>query len=88
MNTVSSSKKTAIGMTEYSPEEILGFLSRSGQINFNDVEKAMREANIDKMLREQHPYKIYQGSDGRWNTYIKDKTKPYGFVDFGAKMWF
>ena len=78
MNTVSSSKKTAIGMTEYSPEEILGFLSRSGQINFNDVEKAMREANIDKMLREQHPYKIYQGSDGRWNTYIKDKTKPYG----------
>ena len=46
MNTVSSSKKTAIGMTEYSPEEILGFLSRSGQINFNDVEKAMKDSML------------------------------------------
>ena len=78
MNTVSSSKKTAIGMTEYSPEEILGFLSRSGQINFNDVEKAMKDSMLKKVLQEKHPYKIFQSKDGRWNTYVKDPAKPSG----------
>ena len=78
MNTVSSSKKTAIGMTEYSPEEILGFLSRSGQINFNDVEKAMKDSMLKKVLQEKHPYKIFRSKDGRWNTYVKDPAKPSG----------
>ena len=54
---------TAIGMTEYSPEEILGFLSRSGQINFNDVEQEMKNSKIEQILREKHPYKIYQSKD-------------------------
>ena len=78
MNTVSSSKKTAIGMTDYSPEEILGFLSRSGQINFNDVEKAMKDSMLKKVLQEKHPYKIFRSKDGRWNTYVKDPAKPSG----------
>ena len=78
MNTVSSSKKTAIGMTEYSPEEILGFLSRSGQINFNDVEKAMKDSMLKKVLQEKHPYKIFRSKDGRWNTYVTDPAKPSG----------
>lgn len=78
MNNVSSSKKTAIGTTEYSPEEILGFLSRSGQINFDDVEQAMKNAKIEQILRETHPYKIFQGKDGRWNTYIKDPKSKNG----------
>ena len=78
MNTVSSSKKTAIGMTEYSPEEILGFLSRSGQINFNEEEKAMKDSMLKKVLQEKHPYKIFRSKDGRWNTYVKDPAKPSG----------
>ena len=78
MNTVSNSKKTAIGVTEYSPEEILGFLSRSGQINFDDVEKAMKNSKLEQILHEKHPYKIYQSKDGRWNTYIKDPKKRNG----------
>ena len=78
MNNIPCSKMTAIGMTEYSPEEILGFLSRSGQINFDDVEKAMKNSKLEQILHEKHPYKIYQSKDGRWNTYIKDPKKRNG----------
>ena len=66
---------TAIGMTEYSPEEILGFLSRSGQINFNDVEQEMKNSKIEQILREKHPYKIYKSKDGRWNTFMSGCVK-------------
>ena len=78
MNNIPCSKMTAIGMTEYSPEEILGFLSRSGQINFNDVEQEMKNSKIEQILREKHPYKIYQSKDGRWNTFIKDSKRKNG----------
>lgn len=45
-------------------------------ISIDDVEQAMKKAEIDRILK-QHPYKITLSS-GRWQTYIKDDTQPSG----------
>ena len=61
---------------EYSATEILSFLQMHGKISVEDVETAMRKNDIERVIREQHPYANYQSSDGRWNTYIKDLEHP------------
>ena len=40
-------------------------------ININDVQNSM-EAMKRKELLEKHPYKIWQGQDGKWYTYLPD----------------
>lgn len=57
--------------TEYNDSEVLKYLIQSGNINMNDVETAMRQAEQEKIIQEKHPYAITQGKDGRWRTYIK-----------------
>lgn len=32
------------------------------------------EMNKRKELLEKHPYKIWEGNDGRWRTYFPDDT--------------
>lgn len=54
--------------------EILQFIIQSGIINFDDVQNSM-EAMKKKELLEKHPYKIWQGKDGKWYTYLPDKEK-------------
>lgn len=49
--------------------DILQFIIQSGIININDVQNSM-EAMKRKELLEQHPYKIWQGKDGEWYTYL------------------
>ena len=49
--------------------EILRFIIESGKIDINDVQNSM-EAMKRKELLEQHPYKIWQGKDGEWYTYL------------------
>lgn len=43
-------------------------------IDINDVQNSM-EAMKRKELLEKHPYKIWQGKDGKWYTYLPDKEK-------------
>ena len=56
---------------------MLQYLQENGIINIEDVLN-----NIEKMKNEeiikQHPYKIFQGSNNRWYTYLPDKEKPHG----------
>ena len=58
-------------------KHMLQYLQENGIINVEDVLN-----NIEKMKNEeiikQHPYKIFQGSNNRWYTYLPDKEKPHG----------
>ena len=45
------------------------FIIQSGIINFDDVQNSM-EAMKRKELLEKHLYKIWQGKDGEWYTYL------------------
>ena len=54
---------------------VLQFLIDSGQLDFGSAEEEMRKSEMKKAIK-QHPYKIYQASNGRWCTYIKDDTRP------------
>ena len=56
-------------------EEILKYLVESGKINLNDAEEDMKKSQMDQIL-DQHPYSIYQGSNGKWYTTVTDVTKP------------
>ena len=51
--------------------DILQFIINNGIININDIQNSM-EAMKRKELLEKHPYKIWQGKDGKWYTYIPD----------------
>lgn len=46
------------------------------------IDEAYVRERIENMKREQileqHSYKITQGKDGNWRTYVKDSTKPSG----------
>ena len=64
-------------LASFSPEEMLAFLTANGKIDLRDVEDDMRKARKEQILK-QHPYKIYQGSDGRWRTHIPDESKKEG----------
>ena len=50
------------------------FIIDSGMININDVQSTM-EAMKRKELLEKHPYKIWQGKDEKWYTYLPDQKK-------------
>ena len=65
---------SAYTTTEYSDRDMLNFLMDSGIINIGDVKKAMTNQKKKEILAA-HPYKIYQGKDLRWYTYIQDDTK-------------
>lgn len=49
--------------------EILQFIIQSGIINFNDVQNNMEDMKKKELLAK-HPYKIWQGKDGEWYTYL------------------
>lgn len=58
-------------------EEILSYLISSGTIDMDGVETQMKEARRKDLL-DNHPNRVYQGSDGRWRTYVKDESKKTG----------
>lgn len=48
------------------------FIIDSGMIDIGDVQNSI-EAMKRKELLEKHPYRIWQGQDGKWYTYLPDK---------------
>lgn len=50
------------------------FIIESGKIDINDVQNSM-EAMKRKELLEKHPYKIWQGKDSKWYTYMPDENR-------------
>ena len=53
------------------------FIIDSGMINFSDVQNSMEEMKRNQLL-EKHPYKIWEGNDGKWRTYLPDDSKKDG----------
>ena len=56
------------------PGEILKYLVDSGKIDLGSAEEEMRQSKITEIIKA-HPYKIYQGKDGKWYTHIPDDSK-------------
>ena len=54
--------------------EILRFIINNGMINLNDVQNSMEAMKKEELLKK-HPYKIWEGKDGKWYTYIPDEEK-------------
>ena len=67
-------KRINLSSASFSAEDILVYLVQNGKIDLDSAEEDMKKSQMDKVL-EQHPYKIYQGSDGKWYTYLTDESK-------------
>lgn len=53
--------------------ELLKYAVENGMINLSYVQEQI-EMNKRKELLKNHPYKIWEGKDGKWRTYIPDKN--------------
>lgn len=62
------------GVIDY---ESLKLAVDSGMIDIAAIQKQVEMADAKKYLKE-HRFKIYQGKDGKWNTYVPDETEKYG----------
>lgn len=58
-------------------KEIVDFALQHGILNLDDVQEQMTKKRRKELL-EQHTYKIWQGTDSRYRTYVDDSTKPAG----------
>ncbi|MBO6147446.1 MAG: site-specific integrase [Lachnospiraceae bacterium] len=59
-------------------DSILSFYVNCGIISLSNVRDLDSEALMKEILKEVHHYKITKTKDGRWSTYIPDRTKPHG----------
>lgn len=57
--------------------EILQFIIKSGMLDLHDVQDSMEAMKRDELLKK-HQYKIWQGKDGKWYTYLPDESKKDG----------
>lgn len=55
-------------------EELLKYAVDNGMIDLSYVQEQIK-MNKRKELLEKHPYKIYQGKDGKWYTYLPCEEK-------------
>lgn len=57
--------------------EILQFIIDNGMIDISDVQNSIETMKKEELLKK-HPYKIWQGKDGKWYTYLPDESKKDG----------
>lgn len=50
------------------------FIINSGIIDISDVQNSIEAMKREELLKK-HPYKIWQGKDGKWYTYMPDNQK-------------
>lgn len=70
--------------------QLLADLVLSGNLSINQLQESVKNGTLSiditvlnkviemkkrEQLLSQHPYTIYQGKDGKWYTYLPDKTK-------------
>lgn len=55
-------------------DELLKYAVENGMIDLSYVQEQI-EMNKRKELLEKHPYKIWNGKDGKWYTYLADEEK-------------
>lgn len=66
---------SVLAMSSFSAEELLSYLLERDNLNAGDVQEIMAQKRKEQLLKN-HTHKIWQGSDGRWRTFIPDDTKP------------
>ena len=66
------------GTKKFTADEILKYLEDNGKVDLSDVQDAIEMKERQELLR-RHPYKITQGKDGYWRTYVKDGSKESGY---------
>lgn len=54
-----------------SNDELLNYALSKGIINLESVQEQIAMSKRQEYL-DKHPYKIYQGNDGKWRTYLPD----------------
>ena len=57
--------------------ELLQFIINNGMIDINDIQNSMEAMKREELLNK-HQYKIWQGKDGKWYTYLPDESKKDG----------
>ena len=55
-----------------SDAELLKYAVENGMIDTALVQEKIEMQKREELLNK-HPYKIYQGKDGKWYTYLPDK---------------
>lgn len=63
-----------VNINDLSNKDILKYAVDSGIIDIAYVQEQIEMQNRGKILKE-HPYKIWQGKDEKWRTYLPDKDK-------------
>lgn len=66
-----------VSLLSYTKEELLQLLDKQGIITSDAVQELV-EMDKRKQALEQHNYSIFQGTNGRWYTYLPDDTKKNG----------
>lgn len=59
--------------------DLLQYAIQNGIIDLEHVQKEIHMKERERILKE-HPYKIWKGKNGKWYTYLPDKTKERGKV--------
>lgn len=54
--------------------DILRFIINNGMVNISDVQNSMEAMKREEVLKK-HPYKIWEGKDGKWYTYLPNEEK-------------
>lgn len=55
-------------------DELLKYLIENGKINLQEVDQEIKMKKREELLK-QHNYDIWQGTNGKWYTYLPDKEK-------------
>ena len=55
-------------------EDLLRFGVQNGMIDISSIQEKIEMKRREEIL-SKHPYKIWQGTDGKWRTYLPDKEK-------------
>lgn len=55
--------------------EVLEYLAANDKIDLHSVAKDMEKQKKEKLIQGKHLFAITKGKDGRWRTYVEDKTK-------------
>ena len=55
-------------------DDILKFLVESGKIDLEDIKNEIK-LKENKRFLEEHKFKVWQGNNGKWYTYLPDEKK-------------
>lgn len=59
--------------------EVLKFMVECNKMDLADVQMQIEKMKNQKYL-EMHNHRIWQGTNGKWNTYLDDENSPRGYV--------